>query len=94
MLALCAVPWVVGCAGGESTDSPAGGSGGKGGSGGTGGSAGTGGSSASGGSGGSTDACVPITCEEKSAECGTISDGCGSTIDCGSCTAPETCGGG
>jgi hypothetical protein len=26
--------------------------------------------------------------------CGSISDGCGSTLDCGSCPTGETCGGG
>src|SRR5678815_4499121 len=26
--------------------------------------------------------------------CGTIPDGCGGTLTCGSCTAPATCGGG
>ena len=26
--------------------------------------------------------------------CGTVSDGCGGTINCGTCTAPQTCGGG
>ena len=28
------------------------------------------------------------------AECGPIGDGCGGLIDCGPCTAPDTCGGG
>src|SRR5262249_48331805 len=26
--------------------------------------------------------------------CGSIADGCGGTLNCGSCTAPQTCGGG
>lgn len=40
------------------------------------------------------DACVPVTCSQAGAECGTIDDGCGGTLSCGSCTAPQTCGGG
>jgi len=38
--------------------------------------------------------CVPATCAEQGASCGTIDDGCGATLACGTCTAPETCGGG
>ncbi|MBW2524283.1 MAG: heparinase II/III family protein [Deltaproteobacteria bacterium] len=34
-----------------------------------------------------------VTCTELGAECGTISDGLGGTVDCGTCTDPETCGG-
>jgi hypothetical protein len=41
--------------------------------------------------------CTPLTmaaaCTGKS-PCGTVADGCGGTVNCGSCTAPETCGGG
>lgn len=37
--------------------------------------------------------CRPATCEEKGAFCGEVSDGCGATLSCGSCEAPETCGG-
>jgi len=40
------------------------------------------------------DACVATTCAAEGAECGSIEDGCGGSLDCGSCTAPETCGGG
>src|ERR1019366_6344885 len=39
-------------------------------------------------------ACTPTTCAAQSATCGSISDGCTGTLSCGSCTAPETCGGG
>jgi hypothetical protein len=40
--------------------------------------------------------CVPKTCAQMNANCGTIGDGCGNTINCGS-TCPvggDTCGGG
>ncbi len=42
-------------------------------------------------------ACVPKTCDDYKADnkdCGVQSNGCGGTIDCGSCVAPEFCGGG
>ena len=42
-------------------------------------------------------ACVPLTKADYTADnkdCGTQSDGCGGTINLGSCTAPEFCGGG
>jgi hypothetical protein len=39
--------------------------------------------------------CTPTTCAQQGATCGSIPDGCGNTLDCGSCTAPDTsCGGG
>lgn len=38
--------------------------------------------------------CNPTTCEAQGATCGTIPDGCGDTLNCGSCTDPETFGGG
>jgi hypothetical protein len=38
--------------------------------------------------------CTPRTCAQAGANCGPIADGCGGKIDCGSCTAPQTCGGG
>jgi len=74
------------------------------GTGGTGGSGGTG--AASTGSGGGTGAasggttgatgggCGLRTCQSAGANCGPIGDGCGGTVQCGSCTLPETCGGG
>src|SRR5712692_5258286 len=34
------------------------------------------------------------TCASQGANCGSISDGCGHTLQCGTCTAPQTCGGG
>src|SRR5207248_2581 len=36
--------------------------------------------------------CVPSTCASKGKNCGSISDGCGGTLSCGSCSSPETCG--
>src|SRR5207244_9689704 len=41
-----------------------------------------------------TAACTPTTCAAQGKNCGTISDGCGGTLTCGVCTAPQTCGGG
>jgi hypothetical protein len=38
--------------------------------------------------------CVAKTCQDLGFECGQAGDGCGGTIDCGACTAPQTCGGG
>jgi len=38
--------------------------------------------------------CVPTTCTEQGISCGGIPDGCGSTLACGVCASPETCGGG
>src|SRR4029077_7461984 len=37
--------------------------------------------------------CVPTTCAAQGKNCGTISNGCGGTLTCGVCTAPQTCGG-
>lgn len=37
--------------------------------------------------------CQPATCAELAADCGTVDDGCGGTLDCGGCQAPESCGG-
>lgn len=37
--------------------------------------------------------CEPATCADLGAECGTVEDGCGATLDCGACEAPESCGG-
>jgi MYXO-CTERM domain-containing protein len=43
-----------------------------------------------------TVVCTPLTACPAGADCGTLSDGCGGTITCGtgSCVAPKTCGGG
>lgn len=38
--------------------------------------------------------CAPTTCAEQGKNCGTIGNGCGGTLNCGDCTAPQTCGGG
>ncbi|WNG57116.1 hypothetical protein F0U59_21860 [Archangium gephyra] len=36
-------------------------------------------------------ACVPLTCSTAGAQCGALSDGCGGTLQCGTCTAGYTC---
>jgi hypothetical protein len=38
-----------------------------------------------------TCACTPTTCAEEGVECGVIPDGCGETLTCGPCSAPEVC---
>lgn len=38
--------------------------------------------------------CHPTSCAALGANCGTMSDGCGGVLDCGSCAANQTCGGG
>ncbi len=38
--------------------------------------------------------CVPTTCTTLGLDCGPAGDGCGGVLQCGTCTAPETCGGG
>ncbi|HQK18083.1 MAG TPA: hypothetical protein PLJ27_11530 [Polyangiaceae bacterium] len=37
--------------------------------------------------------CNPRSCLDLSAQCGTVLDGCGGTVDCGSCPTGQTCGG-
>jgi hypothetical protein len=37
--------------------------------------------------------CAPTTCAVLSANCGSLPDGCGGTLQCGTCTPPATCGG-
>jgi len=37
--------------------------------------------------------CTPRTCAEQSLSCGPTGDGCGNVLQCGTCTAPQTCGG-
>jgi hypothetical protein len=44
--------------------------------------------------GGTSSNCTPLTCEDVGANCGPIGDGCNGVVECGECTAPETCGGG
>lgn len=39
-------------------------------------------------------ACAPTTCAAEGKNCGSIADGCGSTLACGTCSTPATCGGG
>ncbi len=38
--------------------------------------------------------CTPLTCEKLKYNCGKAGDGCGKTLECGTCSDPETCGGG
>jgi hypothetical protein len=38
--------------------------------------------------------CTPKTCEGLGLNCGQVADGCGGLLTCGTCTAPDTCGGG
>jgi hypothetical protein len=38
--------------------------------------------------------CTPRTCASQNLSCGQMSDGCGKTIDCGTCTAGDTCSSG
>src|SRR5438445_8025832 len=35
--------------------------------------------------------CVPKTCADKSLDCGQTDDGCGTSFDCGSCSAGKSC---
>lgn len=37
--------------------------------------------------------CTPVDCSRWGAECGSVSNGCGGVLDCGTCTAPAVCGG-
>jgi hypothetical protein len=38
--------------------------------------------------------CTPLSCSDQNISCGPAGDGCGGVLDCGTCQAPETCGGG
>jgi MYXO-CTERM domain-containing protein len=38
--------------------------------------------------------CTPATACPSGQNCGTAADGCGGILNCGTCTAPQTCGGG
>lgn len=38
--------------------------------------------------------CVPRTCESQGFNCGEATDGCGQPLECGTCSAPASCGGG
>jgi hypothetical protein len=37
------------------------------------------------------DVCVPTTCSDLNKNCGTVSDGCGGTLNCGTCSTGYTC---
>jgi hypothetical protein len=42
-----------------------------------------------------TTSCTPIDCKQQNIACGPAGDGCGNLIpSCGTCTPPQTCGGG
>ncbi len=41
-----------------------------------------------------TPTCTPLTCAGQNITCGPAGDGCGNQLACGTCTTPETCGGG
>jgi len=49
------------------------------------------------GDGGGDPGCVPSTCTKLGYECGSASDGCGGTLECGDCPSTEceqeACGG-
>lgn len=38
--------------------------------------------------------CTPTTCAAQNRSCGTLSDGCGTTLNCGTCDPGDTCSGG
>jgi hypothetical protein len=38
--------------------------------------------------------CTPQTCTQQGILCGPAGDGCGGTLECGTCASGETCGGG
>ena len=43
---------------------------------------------------GPVGSCVPRSCAQAGVDCGPIGDGCGGVLQCGSCKAPQSCGGG
>lgn len=43
-------------------------------------------------SAGNDAGCTPNTCASEGANCGGLADGCGTVLDCGTCTDGETCG--
>jgi hypothetical protein len=43
--------------------------------------------------GSTSEGCVPKSCLQVGAGCGQVEDGCGALLECGTCTAPDTCGG-
>jgi hypothetical protein len=46
-----------------------------------------------GGGNGSPDGCSPETCMSQNITCGQAGDGCGNTLQCGTCNLPQSCGG-
>ncbi len=38
--------------------------------------------------------CTPRTCADQHIACGPAGDGCGGSLECGTCAAPQACGGG
>jgi hypothetical protein len=40
------------------------------------------------------ETCEPESCESLGRNCGPVDDGCGTTLQCGTCESPESCGGG
>lgn len=40
------------------------------------------------------ESCAPKSCSDLAATCGDVSDGCGTLLHCGDCTAPDACHGG
>ncbi len=44
--------------------------------------------------GGETPGCTRLTCAQLGFSCGPAGDGCGGLLQCGTCSAPQTCGGG
>ncbi len=40
------------------------------------------------------EACAPTTCSQLAFACGDAADGCGKSLHCGDCTAPDACHGG
>ena len=41
----------------------------------------------------SADGCAPLTCAEQGVSCGPAGDGCDGILSCGTCMAPQSCGG-
>jgi hypothetical protein len=85
--------------GGSSAAGSSAGTGGVGGSAGhaagAGGSAGhAAGAGGSAGSAGSVATCKAKTCSDLNYNCSTLDDGCGHTLNCGTCDVAQTCGGG
>jgi hypothetical protein len=50
--------------------------------------------SSSSNTGGDAGTCTPTTCAAQNKNCGAIVDGCGKSLQCGTCSGSDTCGGG